>query len=109
MTFRKKKEFSETQQFKANLEKILQDHLLKFELNISETLKYFLIQVFYETVKKITLYSGSLCEKDSKSLLSEEYLTWILIDLGLGRYVSEVKEEQNRTKNEEIKLAKINI
>jgi len=99
----------ETQQLKSSLEKIIQDFLTKFELEISDSAKSTLIRMCYDLIKEITTISGFLCEKDSKNLLSEDHLIPVLIDLGLGRYVSEIKEEPKRTKEEELKLCKINI
>mmetsp|Transcript_33503 Transcript_33503/g.52057 ORF Transcript_33503/g.52057 Transcript_33503/m.52057 type:complete len:101 (-) Transcript_33503:2047-2349(-) len=98
----------ENQQLKSSLEKIIQDILLKLEIEISESLKYSLIEICYDIINKIISSSSSLCEEDSKNLLSEDHLIPVLINLGFGRYISEIKEEQIRTKKEELKLAKIN-
>lgn len=99
----------ENQHLRINIEKVIQDLLVKFDLNISSQLKNSLIDYCLEAVAKVVLYSGDLCESDSKNLLSEDHLILILNGFNFGRYISEIAEEREREKKEEKNLGKINI
>jgi len=99
----------DNQHLRINMEKIIQDLLVKFDLNTSSQLKNSLVDYCLDALAKVVLNSGDLCESDSKNLLSEDHLILILNGFNFGRYISEIIEEKERQKKEERDLGEINI